>query len=112
MNPSYVAGGELAPTRLWLSANGTLVDLSVGFTPTAILGRYGDVIVSKTTGLTGQAGSGVRPTGTPNLIIAWADGELAHPPGRYTLQVQARDGTGLDYRWTLPFDITRGYDVT
>jgi hypothetical protein len=108
--PRYVAGGELAPTRLWLTANGSLVDLSTGFTITAILARGVNVVLTKTTGIAGAEGAGIEPSGTPNCVISWAANQLELDPARYTLQVQARNGAGLDYRWTLPFNIDVGYD--
>jgi hypothetical protein len=108
--PSYVAGGELAPTRLWLTANGTLVDLSVGYDLSLIVGKNGASLFDKTDGLTGAVGAMTPPFGTPNLTIAWDVDELDLPPGRYTIQVQARNGDSLDYRWTVPLSIERGYE--
>jgi hypothetical protein len=108
--PSYVAGGELAPTRLWLTANGSLVGLSTGYDLSVIVGKNGTSLFEKTNGLTGAVGEGTAPFGTPNLTIAWDVDELDLPPGRYTIQVQARNGDDLDYRWTVPLDIERGYE--
>jgi hypothetical protein len=108
--PSYVAGGELAPTRLWLTANGTLVDLSTGYDLSVIVGKTGTTLLEKTSGLTGAVGAMTPPFGTPNLTIAWDVDEIHLPPGQYTIQVQARNGDGLDYRWVVPLDILRGYE--
>lgn len=101
MTLSYHAGAELPTARLWLTTpDGNLVDLTAP-TVTAIISRHGQILETITTGLTGAAGSGVEPSGTPNLTIAWSADDLDLPAGTYDLRIEARTG-GLDYVWVIP----------
>lgn len=94
----YFIGDELESLRLWWTANGALVDFSVAHTYSSKLVLASDTgvtptaLFTKTTGFTGAAGSGVKPTGVPNLVIDWATtGELNAPTasGLYVFQVVA-----------------------
>jgi hypothetical protein len=94
---TYHQGAELGPAELTLTANGDLLDLSsVGWSFEVSLVRRNQVVLTKTTGLTGAAEA-------PNLTVAWAADELDIPSGAYTMQVQARNLSDLDYRWALEF---------
>lgn len=88
-----VRGAELPETAIWWTDRaGNLIDFSSGYTFTLKLGHAGSAAVhTKTTGITGAAGSGTDPTGTPNVSIAWAAGELdAVAVTSYTAQLTAR----------------------
>ena len=80
----------------WFNSAGTLVDFSSGYTFELRIGSGGATrLVDKTTGITGAAGAGVAPTGTPNVTIAWTAGELAVlAQGSYTADLLATDGSG------------------
>jgi hypothetical protein len=62
----------------WLARDTTLIDFSSGYTFSLKIGTIGSTaVLTKTTGITGATGSGVEPTGVPNIQIAWSAGELA-----------------------------------
>jgi hypothetical protein len=98
----YARSAERPDLRLWLQDDeGDLIDLSTGYTFTVHIGRRGHVSDrTKTTGITGAVGAGVSPTGTPNLVISWASGELNLTPGAYDLDIIAttRAWTGCGRR--------------
>jgi hypothetical protein len=80
----------------WLSEAGSLIDFSTGYTFSLKVGVDGAAaVLTKTTGITGAAGAGTSPTGTPNVTVAWAAAELNLTPGMYTLELTATTG-GLD----------------
>jgi hypothetical protein len=92
---SFPKGSELFDWRMSLYDNDTLVDLT-GLTCSVTINFPTPLV--KTTGLT-------RAATAPNLTVEWADGELNVTPGRYRATVTATSG-GLDYKWTLPIQIT------
>lgn len=74
-------GESLPDLGLFIRENGAFVTgLASGHTfELKIASLEGDVIVTKTTGISGQVGSGFAPTGTPNVVIQWGtSGELAN----------------------------------
>ena len=74
----------------WLDRNSSLIDFSSGYTFELKIGQIGGAaILTKTVGITGAAGSGVEPTGTPNITVAWSAGELDLTPGYYDLVLTA-----------------------
>ncbi len=74
----------------WLDDAGELIDFSSGYTFSLKIGpRNGTALLTKTTGITGAAGSGVEPTGTPNVVVTWSTGELAIAQGVYRLELTA-----------------------
>jgi hypothetical protein len=76
---TYYKGAERPDIRLWLKDDdGTLVDFSVGvWTFVWKVGIPGSAAVfTKSTGITGAAGSGVAPTGVPNARLSFTAGEL------------------------------------
>jgi hypothetical protein len=89
--------GDETPIPIWWFVNGSLPDYTTGYTFEAKLYRADDplstIIFTKTTGLTGAAGSGVQGDGTANLTVAWATtGELntsGITTGRHVLQIKA-----------------------
>jgi hypothetical protein len=84
--PEYVQGADLPDlTFTWYAQDGTLIDLSTGYTFSLKIGNPGSAaLITKTTGITGAATD-------PNVTIAWAtSGELnTLAPGSYALQLQA-----------------------
>jgi len=95
---TYYRTAERPDIRLWLlDDNGTLVDYSTGYTFTFKIGIRGQAAdLTKTTGITGAAGTGTETSGTPNVTIAFTAGELdALAAGRYHWQLRATTG-GLD----------------
>lgn len=71
----------------WLDQPGNLIDFSSGYTWSAKITDGVSTLLTKTAGIVGAAGSGTNPTGTPNVTITWASGELAVTPGDYTLEL-------------------------
>lgn len=69
---------ERPDLHMWLEDDdGDLVDFSSGYTFAFKLGRPGQsAIFTKTSGITGAAGAGVEPTGTPNVTVSFTAGEL------------------------------------
>ena len=89
----------------WFSEDGNLIDFSTGSpTWTFKIGLPGSsALVTKTSGITGAAGSGVQPTGTPNVTLVWTAGDLASvTPGNYQWQLTARI-SGKDRTESGPF---------
>jgi len=93
---TYYRTAERPDIRLWLlDDNGNLVDLSTGYTFTFKLGSPGSAATfTKTTGITGAAGAGAEPSGTPNVVITFSAGELdALTPGPTSWQLRATTGS-------------------
>lgn len=93
----YYQGAERPALKLWLEDDdGTLIDFSTGHTFSFKVGNTGEpALLTKTTGIVGAAGVGAEPTGTPNVTITWAAGELDITPGAYSWVLIATSG-GLD----------------
>ncbi len=108
MTITYPRGAERPALEIWwVDDDGGLIDFSTGYTFELKLGTPGSTaILTKTTGITGAAGAGVEPTGTPNITVAWAAGELDITPGGYVLQLVATTG-GLDRIRLEPFEIAK-----
>lgn len=100
---------ELPTLQIWWTDNdGTLVaDLTTATITLKIggLGATGALMLTKTTGFAAAVGSGVSPTGTPNLVVTWATGELDIAPDVYTCELQARYTGSLDRIVTFPLRI-------
>jgi|GEM_PF-3285138 len=72
----------------WFDDAGDLIDFSSGYTWSLKIGpTNGTALITKTTGITGAAGAGTAPTGTPNVVVVWAAGELDIAVGRYRLEL-------------------------
>ena len=97
-----IDGENLPSLGLFVRENGTLLTgLDTGHTfELKIAEADGTVVVTKTTGITGQAGTGTPPSGTPNVVIAWSSGtsELASLTGGDTYQVQLKITRTADTR--------------
>lgn len=97
----YFIGDESDGLALWWyrsDAPSTLVDFSASHTFSSKLYLASDSAktnvfnAAKTTGFTGAAGAGVKPSGTPNLTVSWAtSGELnsVTTAGLYVFQIVA-----------------------
>ena len=75
----------------WYDDDGTLIDFSSGYTWSLKIGVPGSAaLLTKTSNITGAAGAGVEPTGTPNVTVTWTAGEIATlSPGTYAAQLTA-----------------------
>jgi hypothetical protein len=103
----YVQGAEQPPTELWWQkANKELVDFTTGVLSweVKIIDKARRVLLTKTSGVTGSAGSGTEANGTPNVSIAWSTGELNIAPGKHVIQVKATTASG-DRFLVRPFEI-------
>lgn len=105
----YYRTAERPDVRLWLTDSaGNLVDLSAGYTFELKLGNPGSAAtLTKSSGLTGAAGAGVEPTGTPNLVVSLTSAEFdGLTPGTTTLQIRARlTAATADRFWQCSFVI-------
>jgi hypothetical protein len=76
-----IVGESLPDLALFCRVDGTLLTgLGTGHTFSLVVRNPGDTatLFTKTTGFTGQTGSGTPPDGTPNLVVQWAtSGELS-----------------------------------
>ncbi len=108
---TYIAGSERPTARLWLlDDDGSLIDFSSGYTFEFRIGTLGSAAdVSKTMGITGAAGSGVEPTGVPNIVVSWESGELDEAGLRWW-QFIATDGGGHPRKFQGDFEIT--YEIS
>ncbi len=87
----YIVGADLDDLGLFVRANRQLIDLSSGHSFTLIVGdgSSGTGGFTKTTSMTGAAGSGTPPSGTPNLVVTWeTTGELNNLTGATTYPAQ------------------------
>lgn len=108
MTLRYHAGAARPALELWLQDDdGNLIDFSSGYTFTLVIEDNDETaLLTKTTGITGAAGSGVEPTGTPNVTVAWTAGELTLTPGVYDLKLTATT-SGLPRIFREPFRIAK-----
>ncbi len=81
----------------WFDDQNDLVDFSdPGYSYVFKIGAPGyQALLTKTSGINGGIGSGVEPTGAPNIVISWLPGELDIQPGVYAWEFTATIG-GLD----------------
>lgn len=107
MTIRYHTTAERPALELWiLDDDGTLIDFSTGYTFELKIGAVGSAaLLTKTGSIAGAAGAGTEPTGTPNVVVTWAAGELDIAPGDYTLQLTATT-SGLDRVFATPIRIT------
>jgi hypothetical protein len=97
-----IDGENLPSLGLFVRENGTLLTgVDAGHTfELKVADDQGTVVFTKTTGITGQTGSGVPPSGTPNVVVQWASGtsELAGLTGGDTYQAQLKITRTTDSR--------------
>lgn len=92
----YYKTAERPDIRLWLlDDDGDLVDFSSGYTFAFKLGLPGQAATfTKTSGITGAAGSGTQDSGTPNITISFTAGELdSLTAGTSKWQLRATSGS-------------------
>ena len=97
MRIAWHRSAELPSLKLWWydDDDETLVDLSAVSSWSLKIGHPGSAaLLTKTTGITGAAGSGSEPDGTPNVVVAWSAGELNLTPGAYGFQITATTASG------------------
>jgi hypothetical protein len=89
--PAWKKTAERPALELWLQdRTGTLIDFSSGYTFSFKVGNAGTAaLLTKTTNITGAAGSGNEPSGTPNVTVTWTAGELNLTPGTYSWELTA-----------------------
>lgn len=95
MTTIEVIDGESLPSLgLFVRENGSLLTgLDSGHTfEMKIADSGGTLVFTKTTGITGQVGNGIPPTGTPNVVVQWNanPSELASLNGGETYDAQLR----------------------
>ena len=88
----YTIGDELGDGSLyWLDGDGALINFTTGYTfSLKVYDSTDTAFFTKTTGMTGAAGSLTTPT--PNLVVAWAtSAELSTitTAGLYPLRIVA-----------------------
>lgn len=85
----YRRNAERPSLQLWIfDDDGDLIDFGTGYTFELKIGVVGQAaLLTKTLGITGAAGSGVEPTGAPNITVDWSAGELDISPGIHTWQL-------------------------
>jgi hypothetical protein len=89
----------------WFDRTGALINFSSGYTFSLKIGHPGSsAVLTKTTNITGAAGSGTAPDGTPNLTVTWAAGELALTPSSYTAELTATTSS-LDRVFTFRLNV-------
>jgi hypothetical protein len=94
----YHRTAERPDIAMWIEDDdGDLVDFSTGYSYTWKLGVPGQAATfTKTTLISGAAGSGTETSGTPNILIQFVAAELdAVTAGPYTWQLTATT-SGLD----------------
>jgi len=98
---------ELPDVSLWLTDDdGALIDFSSGYTFEFKIGSPGSAAkLTKTTGISGAAGSGTESSGTPNVTLSFAAAELdSIDRKRYTGQLRATTG-GKDRVFQFAVDV-------
>jgi len=103
----YYRTAERPDLKFWIQDDdGTLIDFSTGYTFAFKLGQPGSAATfTKTTGITGAAGSGTESSGTPNITISFTAAELdALVVGNTTWQIRATT-TSLDRIWQGTFSL-------
>lgn len=88
----YYRTAERPDIRLWwLDDDGDLIDFATGYTFAFKLGAVGSAATfTKTTGITGAAGSGTEASGSPNITVNFTAAELdALTAGITTWQLRA-----------------------
>lgn len=86
----YHRNAERPAAKAWLQDDdGSLIDFT-GYSFVFKIGNPGSTaLLTKSSNISGTTGSGVEPTGTPNITITWAAGELDITPGVYSWQLKA-----------------------
>ena len=107
MSLTYFRTAERPDLQFWLlDDDGALINFSTGYTFAWRLGVPGAAAsFEKTTGITGAAGAGAEPAGTPNILLTFTADELEpRPVLRGHNPNQGRDcrGRPIDRRVSRP----------
>jgi hypothetical protein len=107
MTASYKRTAERPSLEIWwYDRTGALIDFSSVYTFSLKLGNTGETaLLTKTTNITGAAGSGSAPSGDPNITVAWASGDLDLDAGVYACDLTATTSS-LDRVMSFPIQIT------
>jgi len=103
----YIKTAERPDLKFWIQDDdGALIDFSTGYTFTFKVGYKDQAALLTKTTVTGAAGAGVEPTGTPNITVTFTAGDWdTVPAGRdYLAQIRATTG-GLDRVVQIPFEV-------
>ena len=95
-NLVYYRTAERPDIKLWLEDDdGTLINFASGYTFAFKLGSPGSAATfTKSTGITGAAGAGTEPTGTPNVTLTFTAAELdSLTAGLTTWQLRATNSS-------------------
>lgn len=108
---TYFRNAERPAAKMWIfDDDGNLIDFSSGYDFTFKVGAPGYIaLLTKTSNITGAAGSGTEPTGTANITITWTAGELDIAPGLYQWQLKATSSS-LDRVFAGTFHILDDID--
>lgn len=104
---TYYRTADLPALKLWIfDDDGSLINFATGWTFVLKIGDPGSaaLLTKGPSGIAGAAGSGVEPTGVPNVVVTWSAGEINLTAGTYGLQLTATSG-GLDRVFAAPFVI-------
>lgn len=102
----YKASAEDPDLKIWwYDDDDSLINL-VGYTLAMKIGDGTTATLTKSSGITGAAGSGTEPSGTPNVVVQWDSGELNLTPGQYVAELTATSG-GRDRVVDFAFEIRR-----
>ncbi len=90
---TYFVGSDLEDIELWVRANGDLIDFTTGYTfSVPVQDKTGTNVFTKTSNITGGAGSGLPGASgaSPNVTIAWDVGADLDTldAGRYLAELQ------------------------
>lgn len=98
MRVTYYRSAELPALQIWwYNDDNALIDFSSASAWSLKIGTSPGTaaLLTKTTGITGSAGSGTPGNGTANVSVEWSAGELAAlTAGTYVLQITASFAAG------------------
>jgi hypothetical protein len=98
---------ERPDLAMWLEDDdGDLINFASGYTFSFKLGSAGSAAAfTKTSGISGAAGAGEEPTGTPNIVVTFTAAELdSLTPGPTTGQLTATSSS-LDRVFQFPVQV-------
>jgi hypothetical protein len=98
---------ERPDLKMWLEDDdGTLINFASGYSFSFKLGSVGSAAAfTKTSGISGAAGAGEEPDGTPNITVTFSAAELdSLTPGATTGQLTATSSS-LDRVFQFPVQV-------
>lgn len=97
MRVTYYRSAELPALQVWwYDDDNNLINFAAASGWELKIGQPGSAaLLTKTSGITGSAGTGTPGNGTANVAVEWSAGELATlTAGTYVLQLTATVGGG------------------